>query len=77
MNHEASFINANLPICAVCNKLVDKLSIHTNYKTLDYYVVAHCHGDEDVQTMDSVFIRDNWGKIERGIAFDKKRLDEL
>ncbi|GKS62476.1 hypothetical protein YTPLAS21_19340 [Candidatus Nitrosocosmicus sp.] len=76
-SREAQFINATLPICAICNKLVDKLEIVTDYKTLNYYVIAHCHGDKDIATMEDSFIRENFSKIERGLAFTQKRLDEL
>lgn len=64
-----------MPTCAVCNKEVDRLEVRELILEQGKEFTAYCHGEAEVQFMPYEFLVDYGGKIGRGTAFQRNRIE--
>ena len=64
-----------LPICAVCNKPVERMQVYGEALTDAKMFTAYCHGETERQVLTSFFIL-NADKITFGRAFERPLLEK-
>ena len=72
-----SVINEQLkPICAVCNKEVDRMTNHNDWMRDEVVLVVECHGQTDICSLNRSDFQEMLYacKIGKGRAFDKQML---
>lgn len=63
----------SLPVCAVCNRFVDKLTSYTDERRRERVIVAHCHGETETVTFGECELADGPVSLAPGVAFSKAR----
>jgi hypothetical protein len=65
-------------ICAICDKPVEKVSWVNDFNTNSRHITVYCHGDTDSTVLTADFLMEVGGsnRIEKGVAFQTKRIAE-
>jgi hypothetical protein len=61
------------PLCAICNKDVDKVEWVQDFCTMTIHAKAYCHGDTQVSSLTQDMIENYC--VRKGIAFMDKRIN--
>lgn len=64
-------------LCAVCNKLVDRIVVAKNQQDFALSIQVYCHGDRDEMSLPLMVLTDHGEEIlnSTGIAFQHRRIE--
>lgn len=63
------------PICAICNREVEKMEVCIDHCNKTNVFIVYCHGDREICDIPHTLLQDN--KLEKGYAFNTKKFMEL
>jgi hypothetical protein len=61
-----------MPMCAICGKVVDKMTLHDDINAHLRIFTVFCHGDRQEAVIEDWMVIS--GKIKVGMAFDQRRI---
>ena len=62
-----------MPMCAICGKTVDKMTLYDDFNAHRKTFTVFCHGDRQESVLEDWMVV-NSTNIEVGLAFDQKRI---
>ena len=62
-----------MPMCAICGKTVDKMTLHDDFNAHRKIFTVFCHGDRQESVLDDWMVV-NATNIEVGLAFNQERI---